>query len=325
MRHAVSRRWRGAIGLSLALLAGHAAAQSFPAKPIRIVVPFGTGGVADISARVLAQKMSESLPQRVLVENRPSAGGVVAGEAVAKAEPDGYTLLLVSNGTAVSASLFRKLPFNPVEDFAAISTLGFFDLVLVVSGDSKLASVKDLLAYAKSNPGKVNIGTINIGSTQNLAGELFRSMSGINAHGIPFKATPELIAALRGNQVHVAVEILAPVLGQIKSGVLKAIAVTSARRSSLLPDVPTVQESGVRGYEAASWNGLSAPAKTPRAVIDRLNREMTTALANAEVRRKLIALGVEARPSTPEALQKLLVSEIAKWGAVIERANIPKQ
>ena len=313
------------LGLAGLCSANAALAQGFPSKPVRIVLPFGAGGVADITARVLAQKMTEGVGQQVLVENRPSAGGIVAAEAVAKAEPDGHTLLLLSNGTAVSASLFKQLPYDTVNSFAPISTVGFFGMVLLANPDAKIASIGEFLAFAKSNPGKANIGTITIGSTQHLAGELFRSMSGTDAQMIPFKDTPSLIAALRSSQIHLVVEFIAPVMGQIKANAVKPIAVTAARRYGGLPAVATVAESGIAGYEVASWNALSAPARTPRPVIDRLNREVATAVAAAEVRDKLAALGVEARASTPDELQKLLVSEIARWGAVIERARIPKQ
>jgi tripartite-type tricarboxylate transporter receptor subunit TctC len=311
--------------LALAAAASLASAQAYPARPVKIVVPFAAGGVADITARVLAQKMSETLGQQAIVENRPSAGGILASEAVAKAEPDGYTLLFITNGNAVSASLFKSLPYDTVNDFAPVSTVGFFDLLLAVSADSKINSVGELIAFAKSNPGKLNIGTINIGSTQNLAAELFKSMSGIDAQVVPFKATPAVIMALRGNDVQVAFEILAPVLPQIKAGALKPLAVASSRRSAALPNVPTVSESGVPGYQASSWNGVAAPAKTPKAVIERLNKEINTALASPEVKERLQNLGVDARAGTPEALKELLVAEIAKWGAVIERAKIERQ
>jgi tripartite-type tricarboxylate transporter receptor subunit TctC len=312
-------------GLALVFAACGACAQGYPARPIKIIVPFGAGGVADISARVLAQKMSETTGQQVLVENRPSAGGIVASEAVAKAEPDGYTLLLVSNGNAVSASLFKSLPYDTVNDFAPVSTIGFFDLVLLVNSDSKIASVRDLVAFAKANPNKLNVGSINIGSTQNLAAELFKSMAGIDAQVVPFKGTPAVIIALRGNEVQVAFEILAPMLSQIRSGAVKALAVTSSRRHAALPEVPTVAESGIAGYQASSWNGISAPAKTPKAIIDRLNAEINAALASPAVKQRLQNLGVEARASTADALKELLIAEIAKWRAVIERAKIEKQ
>lgn len=324
MSHAI-RLFRWALGALLALSCAFAAAQTYPTKPIRIMVPFAAGGVADITARVLAQRMSETIGQQVLVENRPSAGGIIAAEAVAKADPDGYTLLLVSNGTAVSATLFRTLPYDTLKDFAPVSTAGFFDIAILVRGESNLSSVRDLIAYAKANPNKVSVGTINIGSTQNLAAELFKSMAAIDVQTVPFKTTPAVITALRGGDVQVAFEILAPVIAQVKAGVVKAIAVASDQRFSGLPNVPTVAESGLPGYRASSWNGISAPAKTPRAVIDRLNREIGTALATPTVKQRLQDLGVEAKASTPEALQTLLASEIAKWGAVIEKAKIEKQ
>ena len=289
------------------------------------MVPFAAGGVADITARVLSQKMSETLGQQVLVENRPSAGGIVASEAVAKAEPDGHTLLFITNGNAVSATLFKSLPYDTVNDFAPVSTVGFFDLVLVVDSASTIGSVRELIAFARANPNKFNVGTINPGSTQNLAAELFKSMAGVDAQVVPFKATPAVIVALKGNDVQAAFEFLTPVLPQIKGGTLRALAVTSAKRFPGLPDVPTVAESGVPGYQASSWNGVAAPAKTPRPVIERLNREVNAALADPEVRKRLSALGVEVRPGTPEALRELLVAEIAKWKVVIERAKIPKQ
>ena len=314
--------------LSVALLAAAttaAVAQGYPTRPVRLIVPFAAGGVADITARVVSQQMGAAMGQQVLVENRPSAGGIVASEAVAKAEPDGYTLLFLTNGNAVSVSLFKSLPYDTVGDFAPVSTVGFFDLVLVVDSASKIGSVRELVAYSNANPNKLNIGTINPGSTQNLAAELFKTMSGIDAQVVPFKATPAVITALKGGDVQAAFEILAPVMAQIRGGALKALAVTSNKRFSGLPEVPTVAESGVPGYQASSWNAVAAPAKTPKPVLERLNREVNAAVAAPEVRKRLGELGVDARAGTPEALRDLLVSEIAKWKGVIERAKIEKQ
>jgi tripartite-type tricarboxylate transporter receptor subunit TctC len=310
--------------LFLACLAA-AHAQNYPVKPIRIVVPFAAGGVADITARVVSQKMGEHMGQQLLVDNRPSAGGVVAAEAVAKAPPDGYTLFLVSNGTAVSASLFKALPYDTLKDFAPISTLGYFDIVLLVNPASRYETARDLIAAAKAAPNKLSIGSINVGSTQNLAAELFRTTAGIDAATIPYKATPEVITALRSGDIQGAFEILAPVLGQIRGGTVKAIGIASDRRFAGLPGVPTIAESGLPGYQASSWNGLSAPAKTPRPIVDRLHAEVAAAVAAPEVRNKLLELGVDSRASTPEELQKFLAAEIAKWGQVIDKAKIPKQ
>jgi tripartite-type tricarboxylate transporter receptor subunit TctC len=274
---------------------------------------------------VVAQKLSAQLGQQVLIENRPSAGGIVAADAVAKAAPDGYTLLLMSNGNAVSASLFKSLPYDTVADFTSVSTLGFFDIAVITKSDSKFNSVKELIAYAKASPGKLNIGTINVGSTQNLSAELFKAMSGIDAMIVPYKGSPDVLVALRGNDVQVAFDMLAPIMSQLKSGVVRVLAITSDRRFPGLPDIPTVAESGIPGYQASSWNAISLPAKTPRPIIDRLNKEINTALAAPEVKSKLLDLGVVARGGTPEQMKTLLVSDIDKWRGVIERAKIEKQ
>ena len=317
--------FRPLLAALLACVSLAAAAQAFPAKPVRLIVGFAPGGVADITARVVAQKLSEQLGQQVIVDNRPSAGGIVAAEAVAKAEPDGHTLLLMTNGNAVSASLFRALPYDTLADFAPVSTLGFFDVAVVVPADSKIDSVQGLLAVAKANPGKLNIGTINVGSTQNLAAELFKSATALDAIIVPYKGSPAVITALRGHDVQVAFEMLAPVIPQAKGGAVRILAVTSERRFPGLPDVPTVAESGVPGYAATSWNAVAAPAKTPRAVIDRLNREINAALKAPEVVEKLAAQGVTARGGTPEDMRRLVAADVDKWRRVIEQAKIERQ
>lgn len=312
--------------LLVATLAAHAAfAQTFPGKPIRIVVPFGAGGVADLTARTVAQKLSESLGQPVVIDNKPGAGGVVAGDTVAKADPDGHTLLLMSNATAVSAGLFKSLPFDTVRDFAPVSTLGYFDIALIVPADSKFKTLAELLTFAKANPGKLNLGSINIGSTQNLAAELFKISSGTDVQIVPFNGTPAVITALRGGQIDAAVEILGPVLPQIKAKALRALAVTGDKRAAVLPDVPTAVESGLPTFVASSWNALAAPAKTPKNVIARLNKDVVAALSAPDVKKKLLDLNVEARASSAEQASELLASEIKRWGEVITRAKIPKQ
>jgi tripartite-type tricarboxylate transporter receptor subunit TctC len=315
-----------AVSLATALLgAPPAAAQAWPQKPIRLVVGFAPGGVADITARVVAQKLAEQLGAQVVVDNRPSAGGIVAADAVAKAQPDGYTLLLLTNGNAVSASMFTSLPYDTLNDFAPVSLLGTFDVAVVASAEAKLDSMGALMAYAKANPGKLNIGTINVGSTQHLSAEMFLSMAGVDATVVPFKGSPAVITALRANDVQVAFEMLAPVIPQAKSGAVRILAVTSEKRHPSLPDVPTVAESGVPGYAASSWNAIAAPAKTPPAIVERLQQETARVLAMPDVRDKLAAAGVTARASTPDELKRLLVSDVAKWRRVIEQAKIEKQ
>jgi len=301
------------------------AADTYPSKPVRIIVPFGAGGIADLTARTVAEKMGESLRQPVVIENRPGAGGVVATQSVARAEPDGYTLLLMSNGNAVSVGLFKSLPFDTVNDFVPISTLGFFDLVIITRGDSPLRSLRDVIASARERPGKLNVGTINIGSTQNLAAELFKSRAGIDVQIVPFNGTPALVAALLGGSVDAGVEILGPVRAQIAANRLRALAVMGSKRRADIPDVPTVTESGIADFDVASWNALAAPARTPPDVIARLNREINAAVASPEVRAKLAELGVEARAGSPESARELLTSEIRRWNEVIKAAGIPRQ
>lgn len=300
-------------------------AQSFPTKAVRILVPFGAGGVADLTARTVGQALAERLGQPVVIENRPGAGGIAAGEAVARAEPDGHTLLLMSNATAVSASLFRSLPFDTLRDFAPISTLASFDIGIVVAADSRLRSLQDLIAHARQNPGKLNLGSINIGSTQNLVAELLRHTAGLDFQVVPFNGTPAVMTALRGGQIDAAVEILAPLTGQIAGRAVRVLAQTGAQRSALLPDVPTARESGVPGLTAASWNALAAPARTPPSVVARLQREIAAVLANPDIVRKLQEIQVEAGSSTSQHAADLLASEIRRWAEVIARAKIPQQ
>jgi len=300
-------------------------AQEYPAKLITIVVPFGAGGVADLTVRLVAQKMSVSMKQPIIVENRPGAGGVVAASTVARARPDGYTLFLMSNGTAVSANLFKKLPYDTIKDFAPISTLGYFDLAVLVNNKLPVKSVSELIAYGKANPGKLSIGTINRGSTQNLAAELFTSMAGIDALIVPYRGSPEVLTAAGTGEINAAVEILSPALPQIKAGNFRALAVTSSKRFAGLPNVPTVAESGLPNYQATSWNALAAPAATPRPIIDRLNKEINAAVASPEIKARLLELGIAEQGGTPESTKQLLANDIAKWGVVITKAKIEKQ
>ncbi|HVJ23341.1 MAG TPA: tripartite tricarboxylate transporter substrate binding protein [Burkholderiales bacterium] len=302
-----------------------ALAQSYPTKPVRIVVPFGPGGVADIVTRTIAPKLGEGLGQQVVVENLPGAGGIRASETVAKAEPDGHTLLLLTNGNAVSQALFKSLPYDPVNDFSMVSTVGFFSMVIVTRPESQARTLKEAIAMAKANPGKMNIGTITPGGTQHLAGELFRSTAGIDALVIPHKTTGEVIIAARNGNVDLAVDFIAPLISQIKSGALRPLAVTAGKRFPGLPDVPTVIEAGVPGYDVASWNAIAAPAKTPRAVIERVHQELVKAVAAPDVQKRFAELGVDPRTSTPEALREFFVSESARWTRVVEAARIPKQ
>ena len=301
------------------------AQTSFPTKPLRIVVPNAPGGAADLTARAVGQKMRQSLGQPVVIDNKPGAGGVVAGDMVAKAAPDGHALLLISSGTAVSASLFKTLPFDTIADFTPVAQLASFDLVIVVPIGGRFKTLAELVAWGKANPGKLNIGTPNIGTTQHLAAELLKSQAGLDAQIVPFNGTPAVINALRGNQIDAGIDILSPLLAQIKSGDLRPLAITGKRRSRVLPDVPTAQEAGIAGFDVSSWNGLAVPAKTPKAVVEKLHREINAALNDAEVKKQLLDLNLDPQPGTSEQAALLLAGDIKRWNDVIVRAKIPRQ
>jgi tripartite-type tricarboxylate transporter receptor subunit TctC len=303
----------------------NSAAQTFPSKPVKIIVPFGAGGIADLTARALSQKLTETLGQPVVVENKPGAGGVAAGNTLMSADADGHTMLLISNGTAVSSGLFKSLPFDAQKDFAPVSTLAFFDMALITGAQSKFVTGQDLVNYAKANPGKLNIGSINIGSTQNLAAELLKSTANIDGQVIPYNGTPAVITALRSGDVDVAVEILGPVMGQINSKAIRPLAVLSEKRSASLADTPTSREVGMNNFLVSSWNGLAVSAKTPKELVARLNKEIVAALNTPDLKKRLAELNVEARSSTPEQAAELLARETKRWGDVIIRAKIEKQ
>ena len=309
----------------LCLAPALAAAQAYPTKAVHIVLPFGPGGVADITTRTIAPKLSEALGQNVVVENMPGAGGIRASETVAHAEPDGYTILLLTNGNAVSKALFKSLPYDPLTDFAMISTVGFFSMVIVTGESSKYKTLQDLIAAAKTSPGRLNVGTITPGGTQHLAGELFLSMAGIKAVVVPHKTTGEVVVNVRNGSLDAAVDFIAPLISPIKGGQLRALAVTAGKRQPQLPDVPTAIEAGVKGYDVASWNALAAPAKTPQPVLDKLHAAVVKALADPAVKKRFAELGVEPRPSSPQELKSFYASEAERWTKVVERAGIPKQ
>jgi len=299
----------------------------FPSRTLKIVVPNGAGGAADLTARLIAQEIAGPLGQGVIIENRPSAGGIVAAETVARAEPDGHTMLLVSSGTAVSAALFKSLPFDTLKDFAPVSMLATFDLAIVVKEGGRFRTLGDLLAQARAHPGQLNLGTPQMGTTQHLAAELFKTTAGVDFQVVPFNGTPPVITALLGGQIDAALDILGPLMPQIGSHALRPLAVLADRRAPQLPDVPAARESGgtLAGFNVASWNGLSVPAKTPPAAIARLHREVQAALAKPEVKKRLLDLNLVAQGSTPEQLQARLAADIRRWSDVIARARIPRQ
>lgn len=310
--------------LTLVMGATAAAQSDYPNRPVQLIVPYGAGGIADVGMRILADKLTARLKQQFVVENRPGAGGIVAAKAGASAAPDGYTVLMTGNNNAISASLFKSLPYNILADFASTSTVSFFDLLIVTRAGSPLKSVHDFVAAARAAPGKLNIGTINPGSTQNLAAELFKSVADIKATIVPFRTSPDMATALLRGDLDIAFEFYAAIQGQIADNKVIALASTGPKRTSYLPAVPTVQEGGVKDFEVASWNGISVPAATPAAVVRVLTQAINDVLPSPDVQEKARKLGMEMRGSTPEAMSKRMKSDIAKWQAVIEKAGIPK-
>jgi tripartite-type tricarboxylate transporter receptor subunit TctC len=320
----VNRKFATVAFMALALFAAPALAK-YPDKPVRIVVPFGAGGVADITARIIAEKLGDRLGQRFYVENQPGAGGIVAARSVIASPPDGATLALLSNGTAVSVSLFKTLPFDPLKDFVPVSSLGYFDFIFTTSGNAPFKTLSDFVATAKAKPGTLNVGTINVGSTQNLSAELFKTAAGIDFTIIPYRSTPEIQVALLQGDVALMIDSFSSMKGNLADGKLKALASSGGHRSGATPDLATVGESGVAGYDVVSWNALFAPAGTPPDVVKVLNDALREILADAEVKKKLIELGIEAKASTPEEISGRLKADIEKWGQVIDKAGIQKQ
>jgi tripartite-type tricarboxylate transporter receptor subunit TctC len=318
-------QWLVCVGLLGSASVLHAQTNTYPNKPIRLVVGYAPGGVADITARMVAQKLSDALGQQVVVDNKPSAGGIVAGETVAKADPDGYTLLHMNYGNAVSAAMFNKMPYDIKRDFQPISAMGFFDVVMLVDKSSDIQSVQDFITKARANPDKYNIGTVSLGSGQHMSAVLFKSLTGLNTTIVPYKTTPSLMLALKSKDIAVAFEIISPAMPLIRSGEIKAMAVSSGARFRGLPDVPTLVESGVKGYNVTAWNGVAAPAKTPRPIIERLNKEINAALALPDVRSKFQDVGIDARGGTPEELRDILSTEIDKWNNLVTTMKLERQ
>ena len=300
-------------------------AQVFPSKPLKLVVPYAAGGVGDVTARLVAQKMSDDLAQPVVIENKPGAGLTPGMEYVKNSPADGYTMVIAGNGQALAKSLFKSLPYDIAKDFAHVSSIGTYDIALITAPNSPFNTIQELLKYAKSNPGKLNIGTISVGSTQNLSAELFKSMSGIDLTVIPFKSSAEVLSNVLSGEIQLGFENFTPIMGNIKSNSIKVIAIGSSKRFQGLPQIPTISESGLANYEATSWNGISVPAKTPVAVIQRLNKSIQLALDAPSVKARMLELGVTPRPSTPEEMQEWINSDIKKWGLIIDNAKIEIQ
>ena len=305
----------------MALAVTSAPAQDYPSRPIRIVVPFSPGGAVDGPMRVIAQEMSKRLGAGVIVENKPGAGATIGTDAVAKSPPDGYTLLLSSQTNAISATLYPKLPYDPVEDFAPISLIGREPGVVVVNPSLPVRTFQEFVAYVKERPGKVDYASSGNGSGQHLFTALLASMTGMKMNHVPYRGSGQATTDLLGGQVQMAIPGTAGMVGHIKAGKLRALAVTGARRSPQLPDVPTVMESGVPGYEAYVWMGLMAPKGTPPSIIDKLYREVVHALSTDEVKTYMATAGIEIVGSTPSEFGAFFRVEKERWAKVIKETG----
>jgi tripartite-type tricarboxylate transporter receptor subunit TctC len=322
-----SAPFRTVLALSALIASQHQACTEtrYPDRAVRIVLPFAAGGVADVTARIVAEKLGDRLGQRFYVENQPGAGGIAAARTVISSPPDGHTLALLSNGTAVSVSLFKRLPFDPLKDFEPVSSLGFFDFVFSTGATSEYKTLGDFVAAAQARPGALNVGTINIGSTQSLSAELFKTAAGIDFTIIPFRTTPEAQISLLQGDIALVIDSYSAMKGNLADGKLRALASSGPARSQATPDLATVRESGVAAYEVVSWNALFAPAGTPSEIVKALNGALGEILADPEVRKRLMELGIEAKASSPEEIAARLKSDIDKWRQVIEKAGIQKQ
>ena len=301
-----------------------AVAQEWPQRPIRVIVGFGAGGGTDIVARILSQPLSEVLGQPVVIENRPGAGGTIAADVVAKAPKDGYVVSGMSTGHTVSAALYKSLPFHSANDFAAVSLMGETAYILVTHKDSPFNNIKDLVAAAKANPGKLNFGTVGIGSTQHFAAELLRLRAGIEVKHIPYRNSPAVMAALRAKELDFIAETLAATSGLIKSGDLKVLGLTTPKRWSSASELPTIAEQGF-DVDVVGWYGLAFPAGTPAPIVDKMNRAMRDVLARDGVKKQIADAGAIAAHSTPQDFAKQITSEITKFEEIRTKAGIPQQ
>lgn len=325
-----------AFGLSMALLLGACggepsaagatgSADAYPQRPIKVIVPFGAGGLADVSIRLAGEPLTGALGQPVIVENRPGAGGVAATSTMLNANPDGHTLIVLTNGTTIAETQFGDLPYDITTDLQPVSALTWFDLVLLTNPSANLASVADLLDLAGSRTGGLRIATINPGSTQHLSAELFKARSGIEATIITYRTTPDVLGALLRSEVDLVIDAYTGLKGPIDAGQVRAIAVTGERRNAAMPDVPTTTEAGMQDYVVTGWNALYAHRDTPAAVVARLNAEIATVTQLPELQARFLELGVEARGSSPEEIQQRLLADIAKWREVIIATGLASQ
>src|SRR5215469_8191412 len=317
MIHRLTRRAFSQAALAAALLGDARAQPSYPTRPVRVILPFAAGGQADITSRLVAKRLSEKLGQRFVIENQPGPGGIVAARSVLSAAPDGYTLGLATNGTSISVAIYNALPFDPVKDFVTISTIGYFGLVFATNFDAPFPTLGDFIKAARERPGQLNIGTIAVGSTQELAGELFKASAKLDVQIVPYRTTPDVIVGLIRNDVQLMVDFYAPMESALEQNRIRAVATSGATRTEYLPAVPTVAEAGVPGYEVTAWNGLFAPKGTSPAIVNSLNKSVREIVGLSDIKDRFAALGIEAMGSTPDEFKARMQADVGKWAAVI--------
>ena len=301
-----------------------ACAQEYPSRPVRVVVPYAAGGLADITVRLIAEKLGERMGERFIVDNQPGAGGIAAARTVLAAPADGYTLAVITNGNAIGVPLFKSLPFDPVKDFVPISGFSMFDLTFATNAAGPYRTLGDFLAAARASPGKLNVGTVTIGSTQNLGAELLRATAGIKVTIIPYRTAPDLMIALLRNDIQLAVDYYATMKAGIDDGKLRLLATSGEMRSEFAPATPTVAEAGVPGYEVRSWNGLFAKTGTPPNIVAKLNQAVRSVVALPDLRKRMGEFGLAAQAGPPDEIASRLNADIAKWAKVIDEAHIPR-
>jgi tripartite-type tricarboxylate transporter receptor subunit TctC len=313
---------RGVVVLLLALAGVSAAvAQSYPARAVKVIVPFAVGGPADIYGRFIAAKLTDSLGHPFVVEDRPGAGSIVGSDAVAKSAPDGYTLLVMLNTHTVNETLVPKKPFDLMRDFAPVTGINYSDLMMVIHPSVPAQNLKEFIAYAKANPGKLNYASSGTGTPYHMAGELFKSMAGVDIVHVPHKGSDQARTAILGGQVQMMIDAITTMNANAKAGKVRALGTTGAKRSPVSPDVPTVAEAGVPGYETTIWLGLMAPAGTPRPVLEKLNAEVNKILASAEVRETWGKQGAQPMGMSIDAFDKFLRADVAKWAKVVKASG----
>jgi tripartite-type tricarboxylate transporter receptor subunit TctC len=325
MRSATMRAAALAVAVAIAGLGSAWGQSAYPSQPVRLIIPFGPGGVADTTSRLVAEKLGDKLGQRVVVENNPGGGGIAAARAALSAAADGHTLALLTNGTSISVSLFKNLTFDPLTDFAPVTKLGTFEFFFAANANAPYRSLADVIRAARDNPGKLNVGTVTAGSTQHLSAMMLKSTAAIDFQWVSFRSSPDLLVALLRGDIDLAVDAYAALRANVDDGKLRLLATSAPIRSPLVPDIQTAKEAGAVDFAATAWNGIFVKSGTPAAIVSQLNKALAEVLADADLKRRLLEMGIVADPTSPEGLATFLKADIAKWADVIARNKIEQR